>query len=169
MGSSAYNNLGIACKNAGQMHEAIKALNAAYGRATNGDDQVATPQAAQILQNRAQCLRVEKKLNEAQDMFVRALQIGQRLYGNDHASNALNHLCIARCSRDTGKIKEAIESYTKAIEIWMHKPIETCLEEMPEVPSKDRLLQLQQQSRAELGQLVLTVEQARQNATSESA
>merc|ERR1712060_1000393 len=129
MGSSAYNNLGIACKNAGQMHEAIKALNAAYNRATNGNDQVATPQAAQILQNIAQCLRAEKKLDEAQNMFVRALEIGQRLFGIDHASNALNHMCIARCSRDAGKIKEAIESYTKAVEIWMHKTTETCLAE----------------------------------------
>eukprot|EP00406_Dinophysis_acuminata_P063905 CAMPEP_0179270448 /NCGR_PEP_ID=MMETSP0797-20121207/31473_1 /TAXON_ID=47934 /ORGANISM="Dinophysis acuminata, Strain DAEP01" /LENGTH=430 /DNA_ID=CAMNT_0020978785 /DNA_START=38 /DNA_END=1328 /DNA_ORIENTATION=- len=167
--SNAYNNLGIACKNQGQMGEAIKALNASYGRATNGDDKVATPQAAQILQNLAQCLRAEKKLAEAEGIYVRALDVGQRLFGLHHSSNALNHVCIARCCRDTGRIKESIESYTKALEIWEQKDIETCLAEMPEVPSKERFQQVQQQARAELTQIILQVEQARQGAAAGSA
>lgn len=162
--SNAYNNLGIACKNGGHMTEAVDSLNSAYQRATNGDDQVATPQAAQILQNIAQCLRAQKKTRDAQTMYERALEIGQRIHGSDHASNALNQMCIARCLRDLGKIKEAVKSYAKAVEIWTHKDMETCLAEMPEVPSKDRLTQMQEQCCTELGQLLVVLEQARQNA-----
>eukprot|EP00414_Alexandrium_minutum_P002585 CAMPEP_0113820392 /NCGR_PEP_ID=MMETSP0328-20130328/1217_1 /TAXON_ID=39455 /ORGANISM="Alexandrium minutum" /LENGTH=261 /DNA_ID=CAMNT_0000788327 /DNA_START=1 /DNA_END=781 /DNA_ORIENTATION=+ /assembly_acc=CAM_ASM_000350 len=167
--SNAYNNLGIACKNAGRMSEAVEALNASYHKATNGDDQVATSQAAQILQNLAQCLRAAKKMAEAQKMYERALDIGQRLFGPDHSSNALNHLCIARCMRESGQIKEAIQSYTKAVEIWEEKDPETCMKEMPEVPSKDRIAQMQQQCRAELGQLVMMVEQARRAAVADDS
>merc|ERR1711920_802753 len=101
-------------------------------------------------------------------MYERALEIGQRLFGDDHASNASNHFCIARCRRDEGHLKEAIESYTKAVEIWASKDPEVCLKEMPEVPSKDRLTQLQQLCKQELTQLILLVEQARQSASSES-
>merc|ERR550525_385487 len=101
-------------------------------------------------------------------MFVRALEIGRRICGEDHAANALNHLGIGRCLREQGKVKEAIESYTKAVEIWMHKDPETCLSEMPEVPSQDRLLQLQQQTRTELGQLVIMVGQAQQSVADEA-
>uniref|UniRef100_A0A7S4W7U5 Uncharacterized protein n=1 Tax=Alexandrium monilatum TaxID=311494 RepID=A0A7S4W7U5_9DINO len=162
--SNAYNNLGIACKSAGRMPEAVEALNAAYHKATNGDDQIATPQAAQILQNLAQCLRAGRKVQEAQMMYEKALGIGQRLFGHDHASNALNHLCIARCLRETGKIREAIQSYTKAVEIWEQKDPETCIKETPELPSKDRIAQMQQQCRAELAQLIMMVEQARRAA-----
>jgi len=167
--SNAYNNLGIAYKHAGRMPEAVDALNSAYHTATNGDDQVATPQAAQILQNLAQCLRAARKIQEAQLMYERALEIGQRLFGHDYSSNALNHMCIARCLRETGRIKEAIQSYSKAIEIWAQKDPETCVAEMPEVPSKDRIAQMQQQCRAELGQLIVMVEQARQDASSGAA
>jgi len=167
--SNAYNNLGIACKKAGRMHDAVEALNSAYQRATNGDDQVATSQAAQILQNIAQCLREQRKVPEAQAMYERALEIGQRRLGSEHASNALNHMCIARCLRDAGRVTDAIKSYTRAVEIWMQKDPETCLTEMPEAPSKERLSQLQQQCRAELGQLVLLAEQARRQAAEGTA
>jgi len=162
--SNAYNNLGIARKNAGDMNGAVTALNQAYHRSTNGDDQVASAQAGQILQNVGQCLRAQKRTTEACKIFARALEIGQRLFGSDHASNALNHLCIARCYRDEGDVKQAIESYTKACEIWMQKDPETCLAEMPEVPNKERLASLQNQTRAELGMLVQAVEQMRQQA-----
>lgn len=164
--SNAYNNLGIARKNTGQMREALEALNSAYLRATNGDDQVATSQAAQILQNIGSLLRTQKKSEEARRMFERALEIGQRIFGCEHSSNALNHMAIARCQKEEGKIKEAIVSYTKAVEIWEEKDSETCLAEMPEVPSQERLVQVQQQVRAELAQLVTAVEQARQRAVS---
>ena len=45
---------------------------------------------------------------------------------------------IARCLRDQGLIREAIESYAKAMEIWMDKSLDEQMKEMPEVPSKDR-------------------------------
>eukprot|EP00403_Amphidinium_massartii_P031458 CAMPEP_0178443012 /NCGR_PEP_ID=MMETSP0689_2-20121128/38569_1 /TAXON_ID=160604 /ORGANISM="Amphidinium massartii, Strain CS-259" /LENGTH=422 /DNA_ID=CAMNT_0020066793 /DNA_START=62 /DNA_END=1326 /DNA_ORIENTATION=+ len=158
--SNAFNNLGIACKNAGQLQEAVKALNSAYQRATNGDDKVATPQAAQILQNIGQCLRAMKKPDEAARTFARSLEIGQRLYSEDHASHALSYIGIARCYRDAGRLKEAIESYTKAMEIFMAKDAEKCAEEIPEAPSKERVLALQQQCRTELAQLMALLEHA---------
>merc|ERR1719221_1118953 len=119
--SNAYNNLGIAYKNSGQMKEALEALSTAYHKATNGDDKVATPEASQILQNMANLLRVQKKHEEARRMFERALEIGQRLHDADHASNALNHMAIGRCQRGEGNIREAIMSFTKAVEIWEAK------------------------------------------------
>lgn len=159
--SNAYNNLGLAYKNAGRMREAADALSKAYHRATNGDDQVATAQCAQILQNSGQCLRADKKFDEARIFYERALGIGQRLLGPEHSSNALNHLCIARCRRDTGELREAIQAYTKACEVWMHKDPKECLKEMPEVPNEERLASLQQQCKRELAELIMMVEQAR--------
>ncbi|CAK0816045.1 unnamed protein product [Prorocentrum cordatum] len=164
--ATAYNNLGICLKNAGQMSEAIDALNNAYMRATNGDDKMATMQAMQVVQNLAQCLRVQRKMREAEQMFARALEIGNRLCGEDHCASALNHLGLARCLREQGKIKEAIMSYTKALEIWVSKDAKTCLQELPEVPSEDRVAQLQEQTRAELGQLLAMVEQAQRGSAS---
>lgn len=160
--SNAYNNLGLAYKSAGRLREAADALAKAYHRATNGDDQVATTQCAQILQNSGQCLRAGKKFDEARRFYERALGIGQRLRGVEHSSNALNHLCIARCRRDTGELREAIQAYTKACEIWAHKDPKECLAETPEVPNEQRLADLQQECKAELAQLVMTIEQARE-------
>ena len=57
----------------------------------------------------------------------------------------------------------------KAYEIFVKKDPETCLAEMPEVPNKDRLSQLQQQCKAELAQLIMMVEQARQGVAGEAA
>jgi len=159
--SNGYNNLGIALKNAGQMPKAVQALNTAYLKATNGDDKVATPQAAQILQNIAQCLVQQGKMDEARAMYSRALEIGQRLFGSDHASHALNHMCIARCLKREGRLPDAIKAYTTAYEIWTSKDPEECLRELPEVPSKERLSQLQEQCRQELAQLVLFAEELR--------
>lgn len=166
--SNAYNNLGIALKNAGRLSDAVTAMSKAYHRATNGDDQVASFQASQILQNIGQCLRAEKKSDEARKFFERALEIGLRWFYAEHASQALNHLCIARCWKDQGQVREAIQSYTKAYEIWTSKDPKEILEEMPEVPNKERLEQLQTQCRNELGQLIQMVEQARAQATQSS-
>jgi len=166
--SNAYNNRGIAFKNAGQMQQAVQSLNSAYMQATNGDDKVATPQAAQILQNLAQCLRAQKRPIDAQRMYERALEVSHRLYGDDHASHALNHLCIARCLRDQGLIPDAIKQYVKAIQIWSEKDDKECLREMPEVPNAARLAEIREQCKIELAQLVTLMEQAKRIATSQS-
>merc|ERR1719213_1530468 len=84
--SNAYNNLGIAYKNAGRMDDAITAMNKAYHTATRGDDQIATFQASQILQNVGQALRAQKKSADARKFFERALEIGLRLFHGEHAS-----------------------------------------------------------------------------------
>jgi tetratricopeptide (TPR) repeat protein len=167
--SNAYNNLGIAYKNAGRLSDAVTAMNKAYHRATNGDDQVASFQASQILQNVGQCLRAQKKSAEARRFFERAMEIGIRHFHGDHASHALNHLCIARCLKDEGQIRGAIQSYTKAYEIWTSKDPKELLAEMPEVPNKERLDQLVAQCRGELGQLVSMVEQAREQHLTQQA
>jgi tetratricopeptide (TPR) repeat protein len=163
--SNAYNNFGIALKNTGRLCEAVDALTKAYHRATNGDDQVATFQCAQILQNTGQCLRMQRKPDEARVFYERALEIGIRIGGANHASNALNHLCIARCRRDTAELKEAIQAYTKACEIWMMKSEEECLKETPDVPDQQRLAALQNQCKKELAELIMFVEQAKERAT----
>lgn len=157
--SNAYNNLGIALKNSGKMAAAVENLHKAYLKATNGDDQVANPQASQILQNIAQCLVQQGKTEEARHMYGRALERGQRMYRSDHASHSLNYLCIARCYKKEGKLPEAIKSYTTAYEILTKKESEEILKEMPEVPTQDRLVQLQEQCRQELAQLVLCMEE----------
>jgi tetratricopeptide (TPR) repeat protein len=166
--SNASNNLGIAYKNAGRMSDAVAAMNKAYHLATNGDDQIATYQASTILQNIGQCLRAQKKSGEARVFFERALEIGLRLFHGEHASHALNHLCVARCHRDENQLREAIQSYTKALEIWSSKDENELLAEMPEVPNKERLDQLRMQCNSELGQLVQMMEQARQQRSGES-
>merc|ERR1712159_905665 len=89
--SNAYNNLGIARKNAGLLPEAVEALQNAYLRATNGDDEVATPQTSQILQNLGQCFRARKKPEEARRYYERALGVGMRYFPEDHSSHALNY------------------------------------------------------------------------------
>lgn len=160
--SNAYNSLGLAYKNTGRLCEAADAMSKAYHMATNGDDQVATAQSAQILQNSGQCLRQEGKLEHARLFFERALEIGQRIFGSEHSSNALNYLCIARCRRDTGELKEAIQAYQKALGIWIHKDPKECLKEMPEMPNEQRLAALQHQCKSELAQLITAIEQARQ-------
>jgi len=162
--SNSCNNLGIAYKNAGRMSEAVGAMLKAYQRATNGDDKVATPQAAQILQNVGQCYRSQRKLDDALRFYLRALEIGQGIFPDDHASHALNYLCVARCHRDLGQVKQAVEAYTQAVTILGKKDPEECLREMPEVPNKERLAKLQEECRAELGQIVLAMEHARQQA-----
>lgn len=167
--SSAYNNLGIARKSGGDLPGAVEAMNTAYQRATNGDDKVATGPAAQILQNAGQALRAQKKPGEALKFYVRALDIGLRIFGPDHASQGLNHLCIARCHRDQGDVMEAIKAYTKAIELWSGKTLETCLAEMPEVPNRARFEEVQGQCRQELAQLLQAVEQLRRQQASEQA
>lgn len=167
--SNAYNNLGIAYKNTGKMSDAVDSLNKAYHMATNGDDKVATFQASQILQNVGQCLRAQKKPDEARKAFQRAMEIGLRTHGAEHAAQALNHLCIARCFKDDGQVKEAIQSYTKAYEIWQSKDAEEILQEMPEVPNKQRLEQLQGECMNELAQLVQMVEQAKAQAMAQAA
>merc|ERR1719454_1995087 len=139
-------------------------MNKAYHKATHGDDKVATFQASQILQNIGQIHRAQKNSAAAREVFVRALEIGQRLFHGEHASHALNYLCIARCYKDEGQVREAIQSYTKAYEIWTSKDPKELLEEMPEVPNKDRLDQLLAQCRNELGQLVGLVEEAKNQA-----
>ncbi|CAE7918121.1 PP5, partial [Symbiodinium sp. KB8] len=63
--SNAQNNLGIALKSAQRLDEAASAFNEAYRLSTNGDDKVATYQAAQILQNASQCLLAQAKAKEA--------------------------------------------------------------------------------------------------------
>lgn len=160
--SDAYNNLGIAYKNAGRFSDAVTAMNKAYHRSTNGDDKVATLQASQILQNIGQCYRAEKKPADARKCFERALEIGLQLFYAEHASHASNHLCIARCHRDEGNVKEAIQCYTKALEIWSSKDPKELLAEMPEVPNAERLEQLKMMCTQELGQLVQMMEQVRQ-------
>jgi len=116
-----------------------------------------------------QCLRAEKKNAEARQIFERAFEIGQRLHGPEHASHALNHLCIARCNAAEGRTREAIQVYAKALEIWEKKTPEECLAEMPELPNKERLGQVQQQAKAELAQLLMLVEQMNSQAVSEGA
>merc|ERR1711865_713345 len=105
----------------------------------------------------------------ARRFFERALEIGLRLFHGEHASHALNHLCIARCWKDEGQVKEAIQSYTKAYEIFTSRDPEEILKEMPEVPNKERLGQIQSQCRNELGQLIGMVEQARQQVENPAA
>eukprot|EP00929_Paragymnodinium_shiwhaense_P061364 TRINITY_DN30640_c0_g1_i1.p1 TRINITY_DN30640_c0_g1~~TRINITY_DN30640_c0_g1_i1.p1 ORF type:complete len:448 (+),score=137.70 TRINITY_DN30640_c0_g1_i1:93-1436(+) len=162
--SNAYNNLGIATKNTGRMDDAVKAMRTAYVKLTNGDDKVATMQASQILQNIGQCLRAQKKPGEAKTVFSRSLEIGLRLVGAEHASQALGHICVARCQRDEGNIREAMQSFLEAIKIWESKPAEEVLKETPELPNKDRLAQMQEQVKQELAQLVYLCEQAKENA-----
>lgn len=162
--SNAHNNLGICQKNDGKLSQAIESLDRAYHLATNGDDKVATPEAGQILQNIGKCLQASRRFSEAEVVFVRALDVGKRAFGEDHASHALNYVCIARCQTSVGKVREAIEAYSHAMMIWTRKDLETCLKEMPDVPNKDRLLTLQQSCRDELGALVVAMEQARQHA-----
>lgn len=157
--SNAYNNLGIACKSCGRMAAAVEALNKSYVIATKGDDQVATPQASQILQNLAQCLLQQDKTEEARHMYTRALQIGQRLFGADHAAHALNYMGIARCLKRESKVPEALKSYTTAYELLTSREPEVCLKEMPELPNKERLAQVIEQCRQELAQLVLLLEE----------
>lgn len=164
--SVAYNSLGVARRNAGQYEKAAEALNMAYHRATNGDDQVATPLAAQVLQNIGQCFKAQGKNKEALGVYERGLELGQRLYGDSHASQSLNHLCVARCHRDMGQFKEAVEAYAKAHQIWTSKDLETCLQETPDVPNKERLVGLQKQCENELAQLVLVLEEAKRRAES---
>mmetsp|Transcript_80800 Transcript_80800/g.210442 ORF Transcript_80800/g.210442 Transcript_80800/m.210442 type:complete len:455 (+) Transcript_80800:79-1443(+) len=159
--ANAYNNWGIALKNSGKMSQAIEALNRSYATATNHDDQVATTQVAQVLQNLAQCLVAQDKMEDARKMYARALEVGQRLHGPEHASHGLNHMCIARCLRKEGRLPDAIRAYTAAYEMWQGKDPEVCLAEMPEVPNKERLLQVQEQCRQELAQLVLFFEEAK--------
>lgn len=158
--SNAYNNLGIALKNAGCMKEAVEALNNSYLRATNGDDQVATLQTAQILQNMGQCHMADRKAAEARAAYERALDISQRLLGPESAGNALGWICLARAFRAEARLKDAIQAYTKALEIWAPLKAEECLAVMPEVPSKDRLEQVQNQCKQELAQLLSFAEQA---------
>eukprot|EP00933_Yihiella_yeosuensis_P042493 TRINITY_DN37084_c0_g1_i1.p1 TRINITY_DN37084_c0_g1~~TRINITY_DN37084_c0_g1_i1.p1 ORF type:complete len:473 (-),score=140.68 TRINITY_DN37084_c0_g1_i1:132-1502(-) len=159
--SNAYNNLGIALKNAGKLNEAVDALNNAYQRATNGDDKVATYQASQILQNVGQTLLVQQKPSEAKAFFARAIDICDRIFGEGHASHAIGSLCLARCLRAEGELKESVGAYAKALKIFSEKPVEECLKELPEVPSKERLEQLQQQCKGELAQLLSMMEQAK--------
>lgn len=160
--SSAYNNLGIALKNGGQMREAIEALRSAYLRATNDDDQVATLQAAQILQNIGQCHLAEKRPAEARCWLDRALEILQRLLGPNHSSLALARLALARALKAEGRLRDALEAYARALEIWGEKTTEQCLMEMPEMPSSERLLLVQQQCKEELAQLLLIADRARE-------
>lgn len=168
--SNAYNNLGIALKNAGKVGDAARALKTAYNTATGGDDKVATSQAAQILQNVGQCLRVEQKPAEARQMFERALEIGHRLHGEhasaEHASQTLNHISIGRCCRDEGRLPDAIKAFTKALEIWESKRPEEVLAEMPEMPNAERLKQVQEQAKQELVQLLMMMEQLKAQAAS---
>jgi len=159
--ANAYNNLGIARKNGGKLSEAVEALNTSYAKATNFDDQVATPQ---VLQNLAQALVQQGKIEEARGMYSRALEVGQRLYGPDHASHGLNHLGIARCLKKEGNLGDAIRAYTTAYELWTKKDPQVCLAEMPEVPTKERFSMLQEQCRQELAQIVLFVEEAKKRA-----
>lgn len=167
--SNSLNNLGIAYKNCGRMKEAVDSLKLAYLKATNGDDQVATTQASQILQNVGQCLRAGKNPGEALKFYSRALEVDKRILGEKHSSYALNLLCIGRCHRDEGRLLEAIQSYTDAIELWKQKGVEECLAEMPELPGKERLMQLQNQARGELAQILSAVEQARGSASASAA
>eukprot|EP00931_Biecheleriopsis_adriatica_P122472 TRINITY_DN97464_c0_g1_i1.p1 TRINITY_DN97464_c0_g1~~TRINITY_DN97464_c0_g1_i1.p1 ORF type:complete len:435 (-),score=127.43 TRINITY_DN97464_c0_g1_i1:45-1349(-) len=167
--SNASNNLGIALKNAGKLKEATDALNEAYMLSTNGDDKVATYQSSQILQNVSQCLLAQGKPGEAKNVSARAMEICQRIFGEEHATQALGNLCLARCLRAGGQIREAVTAYAKCLEIFSKKTAEECLAEIPEVPSKDRLQQLQQQCRGELAQLVAMAEQAKAAAQAQGA
>lgn len=162
--SNAYNNLGIALKSAGRMKDAVEALNNAYLRATNGDDQVATLQTAQILQNVGQCHMAERKAPEARAAYERALDITQRLLGPESAGNALGWICLARAFRAEGRLKDAVRAYAKALEIWAPLKAEECLAVMPELPSKDRLEQVQSQCRQELAQLLALAEESKAQA-----
>lgn len=159
--TNMYNNLGIAQKNSGKNAEAVVSLKKAYANGTRLDDLMATPQVGQILQNLAQCLLQQCKPDEARGMYARALEVGQRLHGGEHASLGLNHLGIARCLTREGKIVDAIRAYTSAYELWNAKDVEECLREIPECPSKERFEQIQSQCQQELAQLVLQVEAAK--------
>jgi len=119
--SNASNNLGIALKNAGKLKEAVDAMNEAYQLSTNGDDKVATYQSSQILQNVSQCLLAQGKPGEARAVCARALDIIERIFGQDHAAQALGNLCLARCLRAEGQVREAVTAYAKAVEVWSKK------------------------------------------------
>ncbi|CAE7615425.1 SGT2, partial [Symbiodinium microadriaticum] len=159
--SNAQNNLGIALKSAQRLDEAASAFNEAYRLSTNGDDKVATYQAAQILQNASQCLLAQAKAKEARSFSARALEITQRVFGERHASLALANLALARCLRAEGELRQAVAAYARALEIFAQKTNEECLGEIPEVPSHDRLEQLQGQVKAELAELLAIAEQAK--------
>ncbi|CAE7617228.1 SGT2 [Symbiodinium natans] len=167
--SNAQNNLGIALKNAQRLDKAGTAFNEAYRLSTNGDDKVATYQAAQILQNASQCLLAQGKAQEARSLSARALEIAQRILGENHASLALANLALARCLRAEGQLRPAVTAYAKTLEIFAQKTSEECLAEIPEVPSRERLDQLQGQVKAELAQLLAIAEQAKANMGSASA
>lgn len=162
--SNAYNNLGIAYKSAGQMSKAVEAMQTAYNKASNGNDQTATIQAAQILENIAQCMRAQQRYEEAKQFYSRSIEITARLRRPDHASLALSRVGLARCLRDEGKLSEAIDCYSAALKIWMSKEPEVCLEETPELPDKARLVQVQVQTKKELAQLLAIVEEVRKKA-----
>lgn len=167
--SNAQNNLGIALKSAQRLDEAASAFNEAYRLSTNGDDKVATYQAAQILQNASQCLLAQAKAKEARSFSARALEITQRVFGERHASLALANLALARCLRAEGELRQAVAAYARALEIFAQKTNEECLGEIPEVPSHDRLEQLQGQVKAELAELLAIAEQAKASAASAAA
>eukprot|EP00930_Biecheleria_cincta_P043687 TRINITY_DN29980_c0_g1_i1.p1 TRINITY_DN29980_c0_g1~~TRINITY_DN29980_c0_g1_i1.p1 ORF type:complete len:452 (-),score=126.81 TRINITY_DN29980_c0_g1_i1:16-1323(-) len=167
--SSASNNLGIALKNAGKLEAAVSALNEAYQLSTSGDDKIATYQASQILQNVSQCLLAQGKPGEARSVCARAADICQRLFGEEHAAHALSNLCLARCLRADGQFREAVTTYAKALEVFSKKTTKECLAELPEVPSEERLLQLQNQCKGELAQLLALAEQAQARGTAATA
>eukprot|EP00746_Dinoflagellata_sp_MGD_P025223 gnl/MRDRNA2_/MRDRNA2_159268_c0_seq1.p1 gnl/MRDRNA2_/MRDRNA2_159268_c0~~gnl/MRDRNA2_/MRDRNA2_159268_c0_seq1.p1 ORF type:complete len:419 (+),score=129.94 gnl/MRDRNA2_/MRDRNA2_159268_c0_seq1:101-1357(+) len=149
-----YNKLGIAYKNAKRLDEAITVFYKGYHKIADGDETCATEHASQTLQNIGQCLRALKKNDEAIAVYQRALDIDMRLLGHDHSSLGLHFLCLARSYRAASRTEEAIKMYSRAVELWKGKDEDMYIKEMPAAPSKDRLLQIQQQAQDELAELV---------------
>ncbi|CAD7952740.1 unnamed protein product [Amoebophrya sp. A25] len=151
-----YSNLGIAAKQSGNLPEAVEALKNALNTTTKGNEQsLSTPLCAQILQNLGQIYRASGEMESARDAYQRSLEIYLRLHGSSHGCVALGHLCLARLPSITVATRKDL--YDKVLGILDTKEdkkrLATLLQELPEVPSVERLAALIKQIQAEKAKL----------------
>ncbi|CAD7938905.1 unnamed protein product [Amoebophrya sp. A120] len=150
--ANIYSNLGLACKQSGDVDSAITSMRNALNETTKGDEQnLTTSLCAQILQNLGQAYRAKGDPDQARDAYQRSLEIYMRLYGPDHGCVALSYLAMARLPAVEKKAR--VELYDKVLKILDTKSDpdrrQRLLRELPEVPSTEVLTNLVQTITAE--------------------
>ena len=134
--STSLNNLGMVYKNAGQFEKSEESYRLAIEQANHGYGE-GNVFLATMWNNLGQVYRAQKKHSESVSCYRRAQGIRENAVGKDHASLTIDYIGLARATRDSGRLHEALLLFDRVLNMWRGRPDSDIVAEMPEMPDKN--------------------------------
>eukprot|EP00398_MALV-I-01_sp_L67-1_P000906 gene906-792_t len=131
--STTLNNMGMCYKNCGKYSDSEKNFKLAIEEANRGHGE-GSVFVATMWNNLGQVYRAQKKHAESVMCYRKAQNIREQALGRDHASLTIDYIGLARATRDSGKLHEALLLFDRVLNMWRGRPDEDIVAEMPEMP-----------------------------------